>query len=133
MKRTASIPGQAVEGAVRNTLKFFVENVFPDDIQNKFYNMGKRMEELGLVEKEGQFLGGLPGILGSSQEFRERQLFSPEENVWCEDIGAGIGQFVVGLKGIQVLVNTKKLLVPSMVGQSTAMALLIVLYIMPGE
>ena len=32
-KRTLSLPGQAVESAVRNSLKFFVENVLPDDVQ----------------------------------------------------------------------------------------------------
>ena len=113
-KRTLSLPGQAVEGAVRNSLKFFAENVLPEDVQNKFYNMGKDMEELGLVEKEGQPLGGLPGILGSPQEFRERAFFSPEENAWWEDLGASFGQFAVGLKSIQMVANTKKLLVPSM-------------------
>ena len=96
-KRTFSIPGQAVEGAVRNSLKFFAENVLPEDVQNKFYNMGKDMEELGLVEKEGQPLGGPVGVLGTGQEFRERQFFSPEENAWWEALGRAFGQFAVGL------------------------------------
>ena len=115
LKRTASLPGQAIEGALRNTLKFFIENMFPDDMQNKFENIGRDMEALGLMDKKGQFLGGPVGLLGTGQEFRERAFFSPEENAWWEDLGAGFGQFAVGLKTIQMLANTKKLLVPSMV------------------
>ena len=113
-KRTLSLPGQAIEGAVRNSLKFFAENILPEDVQNKFYNMGKDMEELDLVEKEGQPLGGPVGVLGSSKEFRDRQFFSPEENAWWEDLGTAFGQFAVGLKSVQMIANTKKLLVPSM-------------------
>ncbi|MAC51786.1 MAG: hypothetical protein CME31_04495 [Gimesia sp.] len=115
LKRTASLPGQAIEGALRNTLKFFIENTLPDDVQNKFENIGRDMEALGLMDKKGQFLGGPVGLLGTGQEFRERAFFSPEENAWWEDLGAGFGQFAVGLKTIQMLANTKKLLVPSMV------------------
>ena len=113
-KRMVSLPGQAVETAVRNTLKFFIDNT-REGIQNTFYNMGKDMEELGLVEKEGPPLGGLVGLTGTPQEFRERQFFSPEENAWWEDLGAGFAQFYTGLKGVQMIANTKKLLVPSMV------------------
>ena len=113
MKNIVSIPGQAIENAVGSTLKFFIKNT-PDDFQNKFYDLGLDMERLGLVEKEGQFLGGLPGIFGSSQDFRERQFFSPEENAWWEDIGVGFAQFYTGLKGVQMIANTKKLLAPSM-------------------
>ena len=113
MKNIVSIPGQAIENAVGSTLKFFIKNT-PDDFQNKFYDLGLDMERLGLVEKEGQPLGGLVGLTGSSKEFKERQFFSPEDNAWWEDIGVGFAQFYTGLKGVQMIANTKKLLAPSM-------------------
>ncbi len=113
IKQSVSLPGQAIESAVGNSLRFFIDNT-PEDFQNYFYDLGMDMERLGLVEKEGQPLGGLVGLTGSPEEFRERQFFSPEENKWWQDLGVSIMQYATGLKGVQMIANTKKLLVPSM-------------------
>lgn len=114
VKNIFSFPGQAIENALRNSLKFFAENLLPEDVQNKFSLVVEDFEKAGLIEQEGQFLGGPIGVLGDEEDFEKRRLFSPEENQWWEDLGVGIATFTTGLKGIQMLTNTKKLLLPSM-------------------
>ena len=114
IKSPGLMVGQGVESALRNSLKLLATSLTPEVIQNKFKLVVEDFEKAGLMS-DRQFLGGPLGVLGDAEDFEKRRLFSSEDNEWWEDLGAGLVQFTSGLKSVQMIVNTNKLLVPSMV------------------